>query len=149
MTRNWLTLLSKYSISPCLSLTVKPSVLRRYCIFVLGFAVAWANLLVFHKGYPFLALLLSLASLLLLWRGAHDPVVGTRLKWDRGQWFFRQGDRQVLLVLLPGSVRLPWLVYASFREARAKQRRKFLLFTDSASPEQLRGLRTRLILEQS
>jgi len=84
-------------------------------------------------------------------------MAGATLKWELGEWFLRHRGKQVSVVLLPGkqvsvvllpgSVRLPWLIYAAFQETHAKQRWKFLLFTDSANAEELRRLRCRLILE--
>lgn len=140
-------MLNKYSTSPCHSLKLRPSRHRLYFIFTLGLAVTLANLLILLKGYPVLGAVLMLGSPILLWSAIPDPMTGATLKWEAGEWFLRQEGQQTSVVLLPGSVRLPWLVYATFRETHAKQRWKFLLFTDSANAEELRRLRCRLILE--
>ena len=140
-------MLNKYSTSPSHGLTLRSSRHRAYFIVALGLAVSCANILVFLKGYPLLSVALMSGSLLLLQRAVPDPMAGATLKWELGEWFLRHRGKQVSVVLLPGSVRLPWLIYAAFQETHAKQRWKFLLFTDSANAEELRRLRCRLILE--
>lgn len=140
-------MLNKYLTSPSHVLTVRSSRHRLYFIVALGLAVGCANILVFLKGYPLLSVVLTSASLFLLYRAVPDSMLGAILKWEAGEWFLRHRGKQVSVVLLPGSVRLPWLVYAAFQETHAKQRWKFLLFTDSADAEQMRQLRCRLILE--
>jgi hypothetical protein len=76
-----------------------------------------------------------------------DPMAGAMLKWEAGEWFLRHRGKRTSVLLLPGSVRTPWLIYAAFQETHAKQRWTFLLFGDSAGSEELRRLRCRLILE--
>ncbi len=139
-------MLNRYSNSLSCSLTVGQSRQRRRAVAALALAVTWASGLVFLKGYPFLGAASTLGSLVLLWRALPDPMQGAVLSWEGGEWFLRHRGRQTSLVLLPGSVRLPWLVYAAFQETHAKQRWVFLLFTDCARPEELRRLRCRLTL---
>ncbi|MBE9538337.1 MAG: hypothetical protein IMF06_04595 [Proteobacteria bacterium] len=141
-------MLNRYSSSPSRSLRVKPSRRRIYFIIVLGAALALANYLLYVQGYPLLSAQLTLVSIVLLWWATADPMAGSTLKWEGGEWYIRHRGRQTSVVLLPGAVRLPWLVYAAFRETHAKQRWAFLLFSDSATVEQMRRLRCRLILEQ-
>ena len=141
-------MLNRYSTSPSLSLTVRPSRQRLNFIAVLGLALLLANLQIYNQGYPILAVLLALASLLLLWRAIPDPMAGAILKWESGEWYLHHRGRQTSVALLPGAVRLPWLVYAVFRESHAKQRWAFLLFADSADTDQTRRLRCRLILSK-
>ena len=140
-------MLNKYSTSPSLCLTVKSSRYRLYFIFALGLAVALANFLVLLKGYPILSAALMLGSAIVLWSAVADPMVGAKLKWEAGEWFISHNGKQTSVLLLPGSVRLPWLVYAAFQETHAKPRWTFLLFPDSAEVEKIRQLRSRLILE--
>jgi len=141
-------LLNRYSTSPSHRLTVRPSRQRLYYIIALGVALMFSNFHIYEKGYPILAVALTLLSIAVLWRAAPDPMAGAILKWESGEWFLRHGGRQTSVLLLPGAVRLPWLVYAAFRETHAKQRWAFMLFGDSASAEEIRRLRCRLILEQ-
>lgn len=140
-------MLNRYSTSPSHSLIVRPSRRRQLFIFALGLVVACANLLVFLKGYPLMASVLTLGSIVLLWRAIKDPMAGAMLKWEAGEWFLRYRGKQTSVLLLPGSVRTPWLIYAAFQETHAKQRWAFLLFGDSAGSDELRRLRCRLILE--
>ena len=83
----------------------------------------------------------------MLWWAMADPMAGAMLKWEAGEWFLRHRGKQTSVLLLPGSVRTPWLIYAAFQETHATQRWTFLLFGDSAGSEELRRLRCRLILE--
>ena len=111
-------------------------------------ALALANLQIYSKGYPIPGVLLALVSLVMLWRAIPDPMAGAILKWEGGEWYLRHRGRQTSVVLLPGAVRMPWLVYAAHRETHAKQRWRFWLFTDSADAGQLRQLRCLLTLQK-
>ncbi len=142
-------MLNRYSTSRSLCLTPRPSRQRLYWVLALSLALALAIFQIYIKGYSILAVALAAGSLVLLWRGTPDPMAGARLKWESGEWFLRHRGRQTSVVLLPGSVRLPWLVYAEFRETHARRRWQFLLFADSVSAEEMRRLRRRLILEQA
>ena len=74
-------------------------------------------------------------------------MAGAMLKWEAGEWYLHHRGKQTSVLLLPGAVRTPWLIYAAFQETHANQRWAFLLFGDSAGSEELRRLRCRLILE--
>ena len=138
---------NRYSTSPSHSLIVRSSLRRQLFIFALGLVVGCANVLVFLKGYPVLASVLTVGSIVILWCAMADPMAGAMLKWEAGEWFVRHRGKQTSVLLLPGSARTPWLIYAAFQETHAKQRWVFLLFGDSAGSEELRWLRCRLILE--
>jgi hypothetical protein len=82
----------------------------------------------------------------MLWWSMPDPMAGAVLKWEGGEWFLRHAGKSTSVLLLPGSVRTQWLIYAAFAESHASRRWMFLLFNDSASGEELRRLRCRLAL---
>ncbi len=138
---------NKYSTTPSLQLTVSFSRYRQIFIVFLACILLLANIQIFVKGYPQLATTLSLVSIAMLWRGWRDPMVGAVLKWKGGEWFIRCNGRQSSVLLLPGAVRLPWIIYLAFRETHATKRWHIWLFADSVDVEQMRRLRCRLMLE--
>ena len=140
---------NKYSTTPSLQLTVNFSRHRQIFIVLLACAVAFANLQVYLKGLPQLAAILSLVSSAILWHGWRDPMVGAVLKWECGEWFIRSNGRQSSVLLLPGAVRLPWIIYLAFRETHARKRWNIWVFADSVDIEQMRRLRCRLALDHS
>jgi len=140
-------LLNKYSNSRRPLLTVRPSRTRLLVLLLFALATQFAIFLVYQKAYPVTAATLLLGSLVLLFRAWPDPIVGVVLKWEKGEWFLSYQGGQTSVVLLPGSVRLPWLIFMVFQEAHASRRWNILLFSDSADSDQLRRLRRRLILE--
>ena len=137
----------KFSTIPALQLTVNTSLHRQLFVLFMAAAVGLANLQVYLKGYPVLCVVLSLASVVLLWKSWRDPMRGAVLKWEDGEWFLRLGGRQTSVLLLPGAVRLPWVIYLAFRETHARQRWAIWLFADSVDVEQMRRLRCRLAVE--
>jgi len=114
----------------------------------MALALALAVYQVYDKGFLYSSAALALGSAVLLWREWPDPMKGAVLKWHGGEWFVQHRGRQASALLLPGSVRLPWLIYAAFQETHAKQRWRFWLFTDSADAGQLRQLRCLLTLQK-
>ena len=140
---------NKYSTTHSLQLTVSFSRHRQIFIALFTCILAVANLQVFVKGYPQLAVSLSLASIVMLWRGWRDPMVGAVLKWEGGEWFIQINGRRSSVLLLPGAVRLPWIIYLAFRETHARKRWYICLFADSVDVEQMRRLRCRLVLDHS
>jgi len=141
-------LLNRYSTSQSLQVVLRPSRQRRYFLLLLALALALAVYQVYDKSFPYSAAVLALLSVVLLLQGWPDPMKGAVLLWQGGEWFVQHGGRQTSAQLLPGSVRLPWLVYVALQETHAGQRWRFWLFPDSADADQLRQLRCRLIMEK-
>jgi len=138
-----------YSTSPSLSLKLKASQYRQYFLVCLALAVLLANYRTYVRGYPILALGLALVCLVLLWRSWRDPMVGAVLMWESGEWFLRYRGRQTSVLILPGTVQLPWIIYLGLAETHAKTRWKLWLFVDSADAEKMRRLRCQLLLERA
>ena len=139
-------MLNKYSTSE--QVVLRSSRQRQYFLLFLALAIALANYQVYAKGHTLLSVTLTLGSAALLWQAWPDPMAGALLKWHKGEWFIQHRGRRASALLLPGSVRLPRLIYVAFQETHAKQRWRFWLFSDSADASQLRQLRRRLMMQQ-
>ncbi len=146
---SWQTLLSRYSTLPSFALTVNASPQRLGFTLLLAFATAIANYHVYIKGYPVLSIVAASVTLFLLSRTRFDQMVGSVLMWEHGEWFLEHAGTRTAVLLLPTSVRHPCVIYLDLRETVAGKRWRLWLFSDSANPEQLRKLRSRLTLEKS
>jgi hypothetical protein len=88
-------------------------------------------------------------SFTLLWRVRHDPMAGSVLIWETGEWFLQYSERRISVLLQPASLRHPWVIYLEFKEVNGRRRWSIWLFSDSAETELLRKLRARLTLQYS
>lgn len=138
----------KYSTSPALRLIVGNSRVRLCLYALLCLCCATALYLLFARGYllPCLGLLPPVVWLLLCLR--REPMVGATLAWRQGTWTMQHGPAVRPVRLLPASACLPGLIYLAWRELPGGERGDLWLFPDSASAEQLRRLRLRLLLER-
>ena len=75
-------------------------------------------------------------------------MVGSVLLWEHGQWYLDHAGERTAVVLVPTSLRHPLFIYLELREMHARKYWRLWLFSDSADPEQLRKLRTRLTLDK-
>jgi hypothetical protein len=114
----------------------------------LAFAVAVASYSIYIKGYPVLCVAVFVGSFILLWRARLDPMVGSVLLWDTGEWFLEHCGRRTSVLLQPASLCHPGVIYLELRETHGAKRWRLWLFSDSAAPERLRKLRTRLTLQK-
>jgi hypothetical protein len=76
-------------------------------------------------------------------------MVGSVLIWEAGQWYLEHTGRRTSVLLHPASLRHAWIIYLELRETHGRKRWRLWLFSDSADPERLRKLRTRLTLDKS
>lgn len=142
-------MLSRYSTLPSLKLTLNSSRQRRCFIALLAFAAVIASYHIYIKGYPVLSIATVILTLFLLSRARFDHMVGSVLLWEQGEWYLENAGRRTAVLLLPTSLRHPLLIYLELREMHTRKRWRLWLFSDSADPEQLRKLRTRLTLDKS
>lgn len=126
-------------------LPLRPSSYGR-CISLLWIAgVCLAPTLVWERGYPVLAALLVVYSILCLsCRRAPQPAVLACRAGAWYLWFARSGWHPVTLG--PGAVCLPWLVYLPWRAAGVG-RGSLCLWPDSGAGAELRRLRRCLKLQ--
>ena len=85
----------------------------------------------------------------LLWRMRHDPMVGSVLLWDAGEWFLEHCGRRIPVLLQPASLRHRGVIYLELTEICDRKCWRLWLFSDSADPELLRKLRSRLTLHKT
>jgi len=76
-------------------------------------------------------------------------MLGAVLSWEQGQWYLDQSGRRTAVFLLPTSLRHPLFIYVELKEMHTRKLWRLWIFSDSADPEQLRKLRTRLTLDKS
>lgn len=141
-------MLSRYSTLPSLKLTLNHSRQRWCFIVLLAFIAAIASYHIYIKGYPVLSVTAAIATVFLLSRARVDRSVGSVLLWEHGEWYLDNAGRRTGVLILPTSLRHPLLIYLELREMYSGKRCRLWLFRDSAHPEQLRKLRTRLILDK-
>jgi hypothetical protein len=115
----------------------------------LAFAAGIASYHIYIKGYPALCTGVFIVCFFLLWRARLDPMLGAVLIWEAGEWFLEHTGRRTSVLLQPASLRHPWIIYLELRQTHDRKRWRLWLFSDSADPEQLRKLRTRLTLDKS
>ncbi len=88
-------------------------------------------------------------SLGLLWRARLDPMAGSVLIWEAGEWYLEHAaSKRILVLLQPASLRHPGVIYLEFRAMHGGRRWRLWLFSDSADTQLLRKLRSRLTLQQ-
>lgn len=116
---------------------------------MLAFAAVIASYRIYVKGYPALCIAVFIISFFLLWRSRRDPMVGSVLKWESGEWFLNHADRRASVLLQSASLRHPWVIYLDLKETHAPKCWRLWLFSDTADPELLRQLRSRLTLEKA
>ena len=137
----------KYSASPALRLIVGNSRIRRRLHAALSLCVLLSVCLVCARGYALLAATLVVPCSLLLWRLRSDTMCGVVVCWKAGAWSVERDGRRRPVRISPRSIALPWVIYLAWRELTPGAGGDLWLFTDSAPPWQLRGLRVRLSLE--
>jgi membrane-bound toxin of toxin-antitoxin system len=140
-------LLRKYSHSPPLALTIRYSRIRQFGYCTLVVAVICALVLVVDAGYESLAVGMLLLAALNLWSLRIQPYVGLTFGWREGQWKLFLAGQPVNVELLQGNVHLPWLTSLVLLDPASGHSRHLVLFDDSAHPEALRKLRSRLTLK--
>jgi hypothetical protein len=141
-------LLNRFSNSPDLELIINPSIIRRKLYGGLCVCTGLAIYLVYARGYTVFAAALSLPSVMLLWGLASERSGGAVLRWRSGQWFILDGKDWRKVQLLPGSVRLPWLLKMTLEESGSGRRWPLALFSDSIDSSRMWHLRRRLMLGQ-
>ena len=137
---------ARYSSLPALNLEAGPSELRRL---LLGLCCGLAGLAAQRLWAGGYAPLVAGFAPLIVWQlraMAVDRAAGVGLHWRGGQWYRLECGAATAIDLLPGSVRLPWLIHIRWRESGGR-RGDLWLFIDSAGPGQLRALRRRLVLQ--
>jgi hypothetical protein len=139
-------LLSKYSNSPPLALTISYSRSRQVGYCVLVGTVICALILVVDAGYTLLALGMSCVAVLNLWRLRTQRHAGLTFGWREGQWKLFLAGQPVNVELRQGNVRLPWLTSLVLFDPLNRCSYHLVLFGDSASQDSLRRLRSRLTL---
>ncbi len=100
------------------------------------------------RGYPLWALLLSPVAALCCWQTARQPLAGSLLSWQRGQWFIGVGAEPRPVTLERSSCSLPWIIYLAWLDPADSVRTTALLFPDSLPAGDLRRLRVRLNLQR-
>ena len=140
-------MLSRYSTSPTLNLTIGKSRLRTALYALLCLATCLALGLIHQRGHTALALMLAPVTLVLLWRLRIDSAQGGRLYWYGGTWLLQNKDGQRSIEVGARSIALPWLIYLAYRDATLGRDGHLWLFADSLSPEGARQLRVRLTLQ--
>ncbi|HEY7776655.1 MAG TPA: hypothetical protein VIC02_08950 [Kineobactrum sp.] len=110
--------------------------------------VGWALAQLLARGYGPIALALLLPAIVLLWC-CRSRAWLRGLVWHRGHWRLWDPVTNVLCMvqLLPGSVRLPWLICIRVREESGGRRHTLWFWPGCSSPESLQALRRRLTLE--
>ncbi len=142
-------MLNRYSTLPSLQLTLNSSRQRRCFILTLAFAAVVASYNICIKGYPILGIAVFIVSFFLLWRSRIDPMDGSVLIWEAGEWFLQRAGGRTSVLLQPASLRHPWVIYLDLRETYTRKRWRLWLFSDSADTELLRQLRSRLTLHKA
>ena len=102
------------------------------------------------RGYPVLALGLLLpvvACCLSPGLGRQRPPV-TSLSWHAGEWAMTRDGVGRRIVLRPGHVCLPWVIYLAWDELPDGGPGSLWLYPDSATAGTLRLLRLRLALQR-
>ena len=134
---------AKYSTSPTLHLAIadSPGYRRGQWLFHLILGLAAFDLAT--GGYPLCWLVLPLLPLS-CYRYRRQPLVGAMLVWNRGRWALRCVAVEYPIEIERGHC-LPWCTFLGWRYLDGG-RGALLLFSDSASREELRRLRVRLQL---
>lgn len=137
---------ARYSTSFTLRLPIAES---RICAALqAGFSVCCflALVLISGRGYPWLAVLLSLPIMTLLPVLNRQPLVGAVVHWRRGNWSIERGGVEMAISLHPSSRVSPFAVFLCWcSESGVKD--SVWLFADSAPADQQRRLRVRLALQ--
>lgn len=141
-------MLSRYSSSPALRLSIANSAISRWFVWAYVGLSLLVLLLLYSVSYALIAAALSaplLAVVLpLLWsneRHSHAIV----LCWRAGQWTLDKGAGAEPIALLPQSCAQPWVIYLSWRELRSGSRDSMWIFPGTGN--ELRALRVRLTLD--
>ena len=104
--------------------------------------------LLYQRGYPLLAVLLSPAVPFWLQQLRRDSLAGTTLLWRQGAWSVERGGELRTVAILPESVSMGRVIYLVWREMPDGVKHRCWLFPDCAGREQLRRLRVRLALQR-
>ena len=139
---------TRYSTSPSLHLAVANSSIHKALHCLLCLLTIYSLYLLTRRGYPLLALLLLPAATACCWRLARQRLVGTCIRWQQGIWTVEQASGCRSVSIHRSSTCLPWIIYLAWIEPDSARRGSVFLLPDSASDEQLRGLRVRLTLER-
>lgn len=134
----------KYSTSPTLHLAIADSPRYRHCQWLFHLLLGLAALDLAFGGYPFCGLLLPLLPVS-CYLHRRQPLVGAILVWHLGQWSLRQAGSECPIEVRRGHC-LPWLTCVRWHCPSGKPG-VLLLFSDSASRNELRRLRVRLRLQ--
>ena len=138
----------KYSHSPSLRLAIARS--RTWCLLhrVLCLLVMFGLYRVAERGYPGLLLLLLPLAAVCCWQLARQPLAGSVLCWQRGQWFIGRGAAFTPVTLQRSSTCLSRVIYLAWLTPADSSRGRALLFPDSVPGGELRRLRVRLTLQR-
>ncbi len=138
---------TRYCSSPTLHLRIGKSRLRTTLYATLCLVVAVALWLLYVRGYGSLVLVLSVLVTTLLWHLRKDPMAGLELRWRQGTWTLERDGVQQVITLGKRSISTPWVIYLAITDLSVGRSGHLWLYVDSASGQQLRGLRARLTLQ--
>ena len=138
---------TRYSTTPALHLRVVDSRLCKLLHGSLYLCSAYGLYAISLRGYPVLALglLLPVVACCLSLGRQRSPV--TSLSWLAGEWAMTRNGRARRIVLRPGHVCLPWVIYLAWDELPDGGPGSLWLYPDSAAAGTLRLLRLRLALQ--
>lgn len=139
---------TRYSTSPALHLRIADSKLCKLLHGLLCLCSVYCLYAISLRGYPVLALglLLPVVACCLNLGRQRGPV--TSLSWCAGDWMAIRDGVGRRIVVRPGHVCLPWVVYLAWDEQPDGGSGSIWLYPDSAPAETLRRLRLRLALER-
>ena len=138
----------KFSHSPSLRLRIARS--RTWCLFhrALCLLVVFGLYRIMERGYPGLAWLLLPLVTLCCWQLARQPLAGSVLCWQRGQWSIGGDTNATPVTLQRSSSCLSQVIYLAWEAPADSAPGRALLFPDSAAGDELRRLRVRLTLQR-
>jgi len=139
---------ARYSNSPSLRLVIADSRAGRVLHALFLLVVLYSLFRLSQRGYPLLAVTLLPAVALCCWRLARQRYAGACIIWERGEWSIERGGGCRRVGIHPGSTCLSWVIYLAWVDLATGRRDSVFLLPDSATAQQLRGLRVRLALER-